>query len=126
MTLHIESSHLNLEHVATRLRIPSAGQALCTDWDPAMQIPPSQALPFLESAFITQAAQEVDLTDDMIRTLVAFAARVAGDEDVVTFFWYCRHRMSHDHTLVLSCPGKSSGHHSTTTWARTRACSTFS
>ena len=92
----------SLEHVAAQLRIPSAGQALCTDWDAAMQTSPSQALPFLESTFIAQAAPAVALTDDMIKELIAFAARIAGDEYVVAFFWYCHYRMLHDHTLLLS------------------------
>jgi hypothetical protein len=92
----------SLEHVADRLRIPSAGQALCTDWNAAMQASPSQALPFLESTFIAQAAQVVALTDEMIKELVAFADRIVGDEFVVAFFWYCRYRMLHDYALVLS------------------------
>lgn len=70
----------SLEHVATTLRVPSAGQALCTDWDSAMQTSPSQALAFLEAGFVTQAGQGVALTDDMIKELVAFAARITGDE----------------------------------------------
>ena len=38
----------------------------------------------------------------MIQELVAFAARIAGDESVVAFFWYCRHRVLNDPSLVLS------------------------
>jgi GNAT-like C-terminal domain/N-acyltransferase N-terminal domain len=91
-----------LEHVAARLRIPSAGQALCTDWDAAMNNPLEQALPYLEPGFIALAAQEVGLTDAMIKELVAFAARITLDEAVVVFFWYCHHRILNDHTLVLS------------------------
>ena len=91
-----------LEYVAARLRIPNARQALCTDWDAAMQAPPEQALPFLEPEFIAQAGQAVDLTDDMIRELVTFAARIARDEVVIAFFWYCHYRMLYDPTLVLS------------------------
>ena len=54
----------SLEHVAAKLCIPSAGQALCTDWDSAMQTSPSQAPAFLEAGFVTQAGQEVALTDE--------------------------------------------------------------
>ena len=97
-----QTNHFDLEQVAARLRIPSAGQALCTDWDAAFLTPPTRAWQFLEPEHIAWAAREVDLTDDMIAALVAFAARIAGDEDVLAFFWYCRHRVLHDHTLVLS------------------------
>lgn len=101
-TVSTEPSCFDLEHVAARLRITSAGQALCTDWDAAMETSPLQALPFLESTFVAQAAQAVALTDDMTRELVAFASRIASDEYVVAFFWYCHYRILHDHTLVLS------------------------
>ncbi len=91
-----------LEHVAAQLRIPRAGQDLCTDWDAAMSIPPAHALPFLEPGFIAQVAPEVTLTDEMIRELVSFAARITNDEAVVAFFWYCRYRMLNEQTLVHS------------------------
>ncbi len=66
-----------------------------------MRSPAALALPFLEPEYVAQAGHEVDLMDDMIRELIAFAARLALDEDVVTFFWYCHHRMLHDPTLPL-------------------------
>ena len=84
-------SRYALENVAARLRIPSPWQALCTDWDTALQTLSSQAVQFLQAAYITQSARDVFLTDDMIRALVAFAPRVAQDEALLTFFWYCRH-----------------------------------
>ena len=92
----------DLEQAAARLRIPSTGQALCADWDAAMQPSPSQTLPFLQADYVTQAARDVFLTDDMTRELVAFAARIAGDQDVLAFFWYCRHRILTDATLTDS------------------------
>ncbi|MGE5598619.1 MAG: acyltransferase domain-containing protein [Bacteroidota bacterium] len=96
------SGRFSFEHVAARLRIPSAGQALCTGWDAAMRIPPSQALPFLEPDYIAWSGREVGLTDGMIGALVAFAVRITEDEDVVAFFSYCRHRVLYDRTLVSS------------------------
>lgn len=93
---------LPLEQVAVTLQIPSAGQALCTGWDEALQARPFEAPHLFESAYIAWAAQAVGLTDEMIQALVAFAARIAGDEDVAAFFWYCRHRVLCDPTLVLS------------------------
>ena len=92
----------DLSSVAAQLHFPPDGASLCTDWDAAMQTDPADGLPFLQTAYITHAARDVFLTDDMIRELVAFAPRIAGDEEVVAFFWYCRHRMLHDHTLLLS------------------------
>jgi hypothetical protein len=67
-----------------------------------MQSLAAEALPFLEPAYIVEAAQAVGLTQGMIEALVAFADRAHADECVVAFFWYCRHRVLHDHTLVLS------------------------
>jgi hypothetical protein len=96
------TSRYALENAAARLRIPSPGQALCTDWDTALQTLSSQAVQFLQADYIVPAAQAVALTEAMAQELVAFAARIAGDEDVVAFFWYCRQRMLHDHTLLLS------------------------
>jgi hypothetical protein len=91
-----------LEQVATQLGFSSAGQALCTDWDAAMRVPLEQAKPFLEPGFIERAGREVLLTEDMIRELVGFAARIAADEYVVAFFWYCRYRILNDPSMTLS------------------------
>jgi hypothetical protein len=92
----------DLEQVAGKLRISDAGRALCTAWDAAMDDPPAQGLAFLAPAYVSQAGQDVFLTEPMIQELVAFAGRVAADAELVAFFWYCRHRMLHDPTLVQS------------------------
>ena len=94
--------NLSLEHIASQLRFPADGQSLCVDWDAAMQIDPANGLSFLQADYITQAAQDVFLTDDMIRELVAFAPRVASNEALLAFFWYCRHRILTDATLIES------------------------
>jgi len=94
--------NFQLENVAERLQITADGQALCTDWEAAMRFPLEQALPFLQPGFIEQAGQEVLLTEDMIRELVAFATRIATDEYVVAFFWYSHFRILNDPTLTLS------------------------
>jgi hypothetical protein len=91
-----------LDHVAAQLLIPPAGLALCIDWDAAMQTNPANSSPFLQAKYIAQAAHNVFLTDDMIRKLVAFAPRVASDESLLAFFWYCRHRILTDSTLTES------------------------
>jgi hypothetical protein len=96
------SSYFSLDDVAAKLGISNAGKSLCVDWDSAMRTPPVQALPFLEPAYVAQAGQEVGLTDGMIAALVAFATRIAGDEAVVAFFWYCRHRTLHDPSVLQS------------------------
>jgi hypothetical protein len=91
-----------LDHATEQLRIPPTGQALCINWDAAMQTNPANGLPFLQADFVAQAACDVFLTDDMIRELVAFAPRVARDESLLAFFWYCRHRILTDSTLTES------------------------
>ena len=91
-----------LDQVASHLHISDARQALCTDWDAAMRFPPELAMPFLEPDFIDQAGQAVTLTTEMIQELVTFARRIARDENVIAFFWYCHYRMLHDPTLLLS------------------------
>jgi hypothetical protein len=94
--------NLSLAHIASQLHFPPDGQSLCVDWDAAMQTTPAEGLSFLQTDFITQAARDVFLTDDMIRELIAFAPRVAQDEALLAFFWYCRHRILTDHTLTDS------------------------
>jgi hypothetical protein len=92
----------SLDTIAAQLRFPADGQSLCVDWDAAMQTNPANGLPFLQPGYITQAARDVFLTDDMIRELVVFALRVANDEALLTFFWYCRYRILTDLTLTDS------------------------
>jgi len=93
---------MTISHIATQLRFPADGQSLCVGWDAAMQTNPANGLPFLQPDYITQAARDVFLTDDMLRELVAFAPRVANDEALLAFFWYCRHRILTDSTLTGS------------------------
>ncbi len=92
----------SLEHVSSQLRFPADGHSLCVDWDAAMQTDPANGLPFLQADFVAQAAGDVFLTNDMIRELVAFAPRVASDESLLAFFWYCRHSILTDSTLTES------------------------
>ena len=91
-----------LEQVAFQLRFPADGQSLCVDWDVAMQTDPANGSFFLQPDYVTQAARDVFLTEDMIRELVAFAPRVSGDEALLAYFWYCRHRILTDATLTDS------------------------
>ncbi len=56
----------SLARVAAQLRFPAGGQALCVDWDAAMQTDPANGLPFLQADFVAQAARDVCLTDDMM------------------------------------------------------------
>ena len=72
-------NRIPLHRVAERLYFPAGGQAICTGWDSAMQTNPANGLPFLQAEYITQAARDVFLTDDMIRALISFAPRVASD-----------------------------------------------
>jgi hypothetical protein len=92
----------SLDFIAAQLRFPADGKSLCVNWDAAMQTNPANGLPFLQPGYITQAARDVFLTDDMIRELLAFALRVASDEALLAFFWYCRHRILTDATLTES------------------------
>jgi len=92
----------SLEQVAERLDFTAEGQSLCTDWDAAMQTGPVNGLPFLQPDFIIQAGRDVFLSDEMIRELVAFSSRIANDENLLVFFWYCRHRILTDSTLTES------------------------
>jgi len=94
--------NLSLAQIAAQLRFPADGASLCVDWDAAMQTNPANGLTFLQAETIAQAARDVFLTDDMIHALVAFAPRVASDEALVAFFWYCRHRILTDPTLTDS------------------------
>ena len=94
--------NLRLEQVAAPLRFPAGGQSLCVDWDAAVQTDPANGRSFLQPDYIIQAARDVFLTDDMIRELVAFAPRVSGDEALLAYFWYCRHRILTDATLTDS------------------------
>jgi len=61
-----------------------------------------QAVAFLSPGYISEAGKAVILTDEMIQDLIQFAERISRDEYVVTFFWYCRHRILNDPTLVQS------------------------
>jgi hypothetical protein len=92
----------SIDGIAPGLRISPSGQALCVDWDAAMQTDPANGLPFLQPAFIDQAAREVFLTHNMIRELITFAPRVANNENLLAFFWYCRFRILNDSTLTES------------------------
>jgi hypothetical protein len=92
----------SLDTIATQLHFPADGQSLCVDWDTAMQTGPANGLPFIQSGYITQAAHDVFLTDEMICELVAFAPRITSDDALLTFFWYCRHRILTDATLTDS------------------------
>jgi hypothetical protein len=94
--------HRSLEHTGARLRFPPEGQAQCVDWGAAMRTDPVNGIPFLEDAFVARAARDVFLTDGMIRDLLAFAPRITSDEDLLAFFWYCRHRILTDATLTDS------------------------
>ncbi len=94
--------NVSLDYLAAQLHFPEDGKILCTDWDAAMQTDPANGLPFLQADYIAQAARDVFLTDDMIRDLVAFAPRVAQDEALLAFFWYCHHRILTDATLTES------------------------
>lgn len=95
-------TNLDFDGIASKLRIPPAGQVLCTDWDAAMQVSPAESLPLLEPEFITRAGQAVGLTDEMIKELVSFAEWIATDEAVVAFFSFCRYIMLYDKTMTLS------------------------
>jgi hypothetical protein len=92
----------NLDAVALRLRIPPSGKALCAGWDDALQASGAGAARCLERAFVLRAGEDAELTQEMIRELVDFAERISGDDDLLAFFAYCRHRVLHDPTLVLS------------------------
>jgi hypothetical protein len=92
----------SLEYIAHQLRIPKVGQELCTDWEAALQTSPTQARSFFDALYITKAAHEVGLTEDMIESLVAFSQRTVADDNILAFFSYCRHRVLHDPTLVTS------------------------
>jgi len=94
--------NLSLAYIAAQLHYPPDGASLYTDWDAAMQSNPINGLPFLQAEYIAQAAHDVFLTDDMIHALIAFAPRVASDEALLAFFWYCRHRILTDPTLTDS------------------------
>ena len=91
-----------LDQIASQLRMSASGKELCTDWNTAMQTGPENRLRFLEAGYIAQAGRDVFLADNMIRALVEFAPRVAGDECLLAFFWYCRHRILSDPTLTQS------------------------
>lgn len=67
-----------------------------------MQTDPANGLPFLQAEYISHAARNVFLTDDMIHALVAFAPRLASDPHLLAFFWYGRHRILTDPTLTDS------------------------
>jgi len=92
----------SLHHVASQLRFSADGRSLCVDWDAAMQTGPDNGRRFLQTDFITRSARDVFLTDDMLRDLLALAPRVASDECLLAFFWYCRHRVLTDATLIDS------------------------
>jgi hypothetical protein len=86
----------SLELVAGRLKFPPGGRELCTGWDDAMRSDRAEALRFLTTAYITEAAQEVGLTGEMITALAENAERIRKDEDLLAFFRYCHHRMLND------------------------------
>ena len=92
----------SLEAVATRLGVPADERALCVGLDEAMQDDPAGGLLLLDEAYVTWAAREVFLTDQMAVELAATAARVAADEALLAFFWYCRHRVLTDASLTES------------------------
>ena len=94
--------NLSLNYIADHLRFPAEGQSLCVGWNIAMQTDPANGLSFLQPEYITQAAHDVFLTNEMIHALVTFAPRVVQEESLLVFFWYCRHRILTDPSLTDS------------------------
>lgn len=92
----------SFEVVAKKLKMQASKWALCTGWEAAFQTSSSGAAAFLSPSFVVKAAEDVGLTEEMGKVLAEFAVRVAKDPEAVDFFWYCRHRVLHDKTLVES------------------------
>ncbi len=84
--------NVKLETVLSVIGMQGRGDVFA-DWQEAEESRPCGEVPFLTESFVRWACGEAYLTEDMTQAAVSAARRVAGDEALASFAWYCHDRL---------------------------------
>jgi len=84
---------MNADEVLARLGIGDQMPIAAGDWAEAQKSRPPEAIPFLLADYVRRACALTFLPDEWTELTVALARKVAGDESLAAFTWYCHDRL---------------------------------
>ncbi|MFQ6042591.1 MAG: acyltransferase domain-containing protein [Candidatus Poribacteria bacterium] len=84
---------MNLNTVLNRLGIPDREDVFAEDWESSQRALPVGGIPFLMPDYVTWACEAAYLPRGMTQAVLAVSKRIAADEALCAFAWYCHHRL---------------------------------
>jgi len=81
---------MDLRTVARRLKLSADDvKALKLGWASSQRRMPKDGIPFLSAGFVAGACREIGLSEEAAEMAATACSRIAGNDAVEAFFWYC-------------------------------------